>query len=322
MRTLLYWPSTQRVSTGAGELLDAWRGDDTSIIWVDLEGRESDNDPKFLMEYFDLHPLAVQDALRDRHPPKIERFDDFTFILLKGLHSEATGIDFRTIQLALFVGERFLVTRHSGPSPSIDQLWNEVHGDVSILAKGPDGLALRISRIMVERYLKLLLGLEPRLDALETEMVESPRDEILAELIGYKTNLKKFRRVFHYHVQLFYELKSQEFSGMRPDLAHTIVDVFEQQERAKSLAELYYEMASDLIDGYISVASHRLNNIVKVLTIVTTIFVPLSFLAGIYGMNFEYIPELKSPAGYFILIGVMTSIAVTLLLIFRKMKWL
>ena len=98
--------------------------------------------------------------------------------------------------------------------------------------------------------------------------------------------------------------------------------MYEHQERAGSLASLYYELASDLIDSYISIASHRLNQIMKVLTIITAIFVPLGFLAGIYGMNFENMPELHSRSGYFILLSVMAGIAVTLLAIFRKIRWL
>jgi magnesium transporter len=322
MRVLLYRPAQRKLESGSDELLDAWLEDQSTIIWMDFGGEQPELERQILLERFGIHPLAIQDALRDRHPPKIEAFDTFTFILFKGLDSEATGIHFKTIQLALFVGERFLVTRHSSESPSTDQLWSEVQRDAAGFARGPDTLALRLSRIMVDRYLRLLLALEPRLDVLETEMVEKPRDEMLAELIGYKTNLKQFRRVFLYHVQLLQELKSGRFPAIRPDLAHTVNDVYEQQERASSLADLYYEMASDLIDGYISVASHRLNNIMKVLTIITAIFVPLSFLAGIYGMNFEYMPELKSQSGYFVLLGIMGSMVTVLLYVFRRKRWL
>ena len=144
----------------------------------------------------------------------------------------------------------------------------------------------------------------------------------MAELMGYKTDLRKFRRVLLYHVQVFTELMQAPPPQVRKERVHEIKDVYEHQERASSLATLYYEVASDLIDGYISLASHRLNNIMKVLTIVTTIFVPLGFLAGIYGMNFEYMPELKSPSGYFVLLGVMATLVVTLLLVFRKWRWL
>jgi len=106
------------------------------------------------------------------------------------------------------------------------------------------------------------------------------------------------------------------------DLIHLYVDVYEQFDREKSLADLHYGLAADLMDGYISVSSHRLNNIVKILTVVTTIFVPLGFLAGIYGMNFEYMPELQSKGGYFVLLSVMGAIAATALLVFRRIRWL
>ncbi len=321
IHSALYRSETGTIDRGGPELLDTWAHDPGSVIWVDLADNDVDDEARFLTERFGLDPLAIQDAQRARHPPKIEAFDGITFMLFKALHGEATGLEFRTIQLALFVGERFLVTRHSGPSPSIEQLKSEVGPQDSPITKGVDVLALRLLRIMNERYLKLILALEPRLEQIEDEMVEDPRDELLAELINYKTNLKKYTRVFLYHVQVLAELKRQNFPAMGPDQSHLINDVYEQQERIDSLGRLYYETASDLIDGYISVASHRLNNIMKVLTIITAIFVPLSFLAGIYGMNFEYMPELKSPTGYFILLGIMGSIALILLYVFRKKKW-
>jgi len=269
-----------------------------------------------------LHPMAIQDAQRERHPPKLEPFDDHVFILLKGLGKETPDFTFETIQIALFVGKRFLVTRHSDKSPSTDLLWQEVARDQALFLRGTDALALRLSRIIVDRYLKKLLGLEPRIEVLEQEMVSEPRDEILAELIGYKTQLRKFRRVFLYQVQIFSKLVAHQPPGISAEYLHEINDVYENQDRANSLSTLYYELASDLIDGYISLASHRLNNIIKILTIVTTIFVPLGFLAGIYGMNFENMPELHSRSGYFILLGSMAGIAALLLFVFRRWRWI
>jgi magnesium transporter len=116
-------------------------------------------------------------------------------------------------------------------------------------------------------------------------------------------------------------LQAPNLAGFSDALEHELNDVFEQQERANSLTTLYYELASDLIESYISIASHRLNQVMKILTIITAVFVPLSFLAGIYGMNFENMPELHSASGYFLL-GVMAGIALLLLFIFRKMRWL
>jgi magnesium transporter len=319
---MLYNPATLEFKCGAMELLDEWQGRQNMLLWADFWDVEPALEQLILVERFGLHPMAIQDAQRQRHPPKLEAFDDHAFILLKGLGRETPDFAFETIQIAIFVGKRFLVTRHSDSSPSIDRLWQEVESDQSLFARGTDVLALRLSRIIVDRYLKKLLTLEPRIEALEQGMISDPRDEMLAELIGYKTQLRKFRRVFLYQVQIFSTLTTEQPPGIGVERLHEINDVYENQDRANSLATLYYELASDLIDGYISLASHRLNNIIKVLTIITAIFVPLSFLAGIYGMNFEYMPELHSRSGYFILLGVMTGIVTVLLLVFRRWRWI
>jgi magnesium transporter len=322
IRTILYSPSRGEVKTGNENLIANWQQETDAVIWADFSGGEPESEKKILTSRFNLHDLAIRDAQRDRHPPKIEAFADNVFILLKGLGTSSDEFEFGTIQLAIFIGQRFMVTRHSGHSRSIEELREEAAQCKSLLAEGPDALALRLCRIMVDRYTKKLLALEPRLDDLEIEIVEKPDDNMLAELIGYKTDLRKFRRVLLYHVQVFSELLKNPPPQVRPECIHEIRDVYEHQERASSLAALYYEVSSDLIDGYISLASHRLNNIIKILTIITAIFVPLSFLAGIYGMNFEYMPELKSREGYFILLGIMATIATTLVLLFHRKRWL
>ena len=322
IRVMLYNPATREFKCGAMELLDEWQRQHDVLLWADFRGEAPEQERRVLMDRFRLHPIAIQDAQRERHPPKLEAFDDHTFILLKGLGRETPDFTFETIQIAVFVGDRFLVTRHSDNSPSIVKLWHEVNEAQSLFARGPDALALRLCRIIIDRYLKKMLSLEPRIEELEQEMVIEPRDEMLAELIGYKTQLRKFRRVFLYQVQIFSKLTVQPTPGISTERRHEINDVYENQDRANSLATLYYELASDLIDGYISLASHRLNNIIKVLTIVTAIFVPLSFLAGIYGMNFENMPELHSRSGYFILLAVMAGIVTVLLTVFRRWRWL
>ena len=275
-----------------------------------------------MVDRFGLHPLAVQDALRARHPPKLEVFDSHLFILLKALLGNTGEFEFGTIQLAAFLGQRFIVTRRSGESPSTNQLWGELLEDPTMFTKGLDMILLRLCRIMVGRYLKKILALEGRLAEIEEEMLSDPNDKLLGELVGYKTSLNKYRRVFLYHVQIFEEFRANPPTGISEDRIHEINDVYEQQERVGSLASLYYEIAADLIDGYISVASHRLNNIVRVLTVITVLFVPLTFLAGIYGMNFEHMPELSSRYGYYVLLGIMVSTAIILLYYFRRKRWL
>ncbi len=322
LTTLLYRSADATLTEGGPELIDAWEQDPDSWLWLDLYGEPAEPERDLLQRRFELHPLAIQDAQRDRHPPKIEAFEDYSFLLFKGLSADSDDIDCATIQLALFVGRRFLVTRHSGPSPSIERLRAEVRGGQALPAKGCDALALRLCRLMAQRYLGMLLNVEPRLEVLEREIVDHPRDALLGTLVRHKGDLTRLRRTLHYHRQVATQLRNDGPPGIRADLEHEINDFYEQQERAASLTDLYYELASDLIDGYISVASHRLSQIMRVLTIITAIFVPLSFLAGIYGMNFDNMPELHTRAGYFILMGVMVGLATGLLLLFRKKKWL
>lgn len=322
IRTLLFNAVNGELLTGGAELLERWQSDVGTVIWADFDNEAADAEARQLNDMFHIHSLAIADAQRDRHPPKLEAFEDYSFLLLKELAAESVDIDLVTTQLAIFVGQRFMVTRHSGASSAADKLFKQVSDKPAVFANGQGALAIRLCRAVVDRYLKTLLTLEPRLEQLEREIIEDPNDTMLVELLNYKTELKKFRRVFIYHQQIFQELRSHNFPGLGDEIGHEITDVYEHQERAGSLASLYYELASDMAEGYISVASHHLNQIMKVLTVVMAIFVPLSFLAGIYGMNFENMPELNSPSGYFILLGIMGAIALALLIMFRKKRWL
>lgn len=260
--------------------------------------------------------------MRDRHPPKLEEFSDHSFLIFKTLTDETTDTQFSTLQSILFVGECFLITRSSAQCNVIAKVWKAEKGNPLRFKKGPDALASRLMRLYIDRYLEILFQMETQLEELESGLLEKVDDSVLAVLTGYKGDLKRLRRIFLYHEKMLRDLRAKSHHGFREERRHELTDVYEQQERANSLTLLFYELASDLIEGFLSLASHRLNQIMKVLTIVTVVFVPLGFLAGIYGMNFENMPELQSRSGYFILLGVMATIATTLLLSFRRKKWL
>ena len=326
IRVFVYHPVEQRLESGGSELIAPWSASPDALLWADIDAEPPDSERALLIDRFGLHPLAVSDAQRHRHPPKFERFDDHSFLLLRGLDAKTEDIDFGTLQIALFIGQRFLVSRHRGLSLGIEGIYRELGNDKAILAEGPDLLALRITRRVADRYLPILLDLENRLDQIEDEMRESPNDRLLNELVGYVSNLKKLKRIATYHVQALGSLRSRRASGLGTEQEHEHeherFDVYEHLERVASLSTLLHDLAADLIDGYISIASHRLNQIMKVLTIVTAIFVPLGFLAGIYGMNFDHMPELHTPWGYYGLLTVMALIAAGLLLLFKRKRWL
>ncbi len=321
IRAVVYDPADQRLREAGAELIDEWEQNPGSQIWVAIDGEQPEAERSLLSGRFGIHSLAIADALRERHPPKIEPFRDNTFILLKGLDADSTSLEFGTIQLSLFVGERFLVTRSSGRSVSTDAVLAELtSGEIP-----PDisraSLALRLCRTVADRFLPLLLAVEKRLDEMEEEMLDRPSDELLAELVRQKGDLKRILRVLQYHAQLFTSARSNTPAQLM-DHDHELTDVQEQLDRMLSLARLYYELTDDLMNGYLSLSAHRLNQIMQTLTIVTVVFVPITFMAGIYGMNFERIPELGFRNGYFILLGTMLTVVMGILAVFFKRGWL
>ena len=321
IRTFLYNPTTDTSQSGGLELIEVWQKSDEDLIWLDIENESSSDDEKLLSQ-FGIHPLAIQDALRPRHPPKIERFENFLFILLRGLDATSKGIDFGAIQLSLFVDDRFLITRHAKSSSSVNWLFEQLQTDNFFIKAGPGALAIRLSNRLARRYVEMLLELEPRLDEIEEEMFQKPDDTLLAELTGYKSRLRKLTRIANYHKDLAIELRDGNEPLIDSSMTHEIVDLYEQIERTQTLSNMYYQICNDLTDGYLGMSSHQLNRVMQLLTIITVIFVPLTFMAGIYGMNFEYIPELSFKAGYFVLLGVMLFLAVLQVIYFRRKRWL
>lgn len=322
MRVTLLDSSGQQ-KQGGSELIDEWRQSGAGYLWLDLYGEDEAKEGA-LLESFGMHHLAINDAQRKRHPPKLEVFDDHLFILLRGLDAESQSLDFGTVQIAMFAGKDFLITRRGGVSVSINEWWSKADMP-QMLGRGGIHMALALATTAARRYLELLLAFEPTLSELEDGLQEHPDDQKMRELTGYRTRLRKLRRIFSYLAGVFESLREVDepiFSAESEEYRHQVIDVYEKYERLLSLSSMYYEVAGDLVDGYISLTSHELNSTMRILTVLTAIFVPLGFLAGVYGMNFDNMPELHTEGGYFVLLGTMATIAGSLLLIFKYKKWL
>lgn len=319
-------PLTGETSWGNEALIDEWRKNPDLWIWADFDNEDPEHEKTLLNKTFSLHSLAISDAQLERHQPKLEAFDDYFFLLVSGLDKtsgDTSGdIDFRTLPISFFVGNRFLVTRRAIKSISIDKIWGLAKKNKLDLSRGPAYTTYAILRQITDRYTGIILGLESRLEKMEDEMFDNPRDALLEELNGYSRTIKRLQRIFNYHQHIFQRLSRKDNSFIGIQEYHEFNDLIEHTERLASLTTLYNGLADDLMNSYISMASHRLNQIMKVLTVVTVIFLPLSLMVGIYGMNFEYMPELKLQNAYFILLGFISFIVISLLLVFRKMRWL
>ena len=310
-----------RVESGGEELIDRWRDAPESRLWIDLQGEPVERE-RTLLEAFYCHPMAIDDAHRERHPPKIEEFEGHTLILYRGIASFDADLNYTPQQVALFLGERFLITLHPGQALSIDRLL--ARDGARLLRLSPEHVALKIMYISAGYYLDSLLEFENALSDLEDALMQNGRDALMRQVIGYCSRLVKMRRVFNYHVGITQELTAYDYAHLpraNEDTLHAINDVHERFDRLLTLTQMYYDICGDLVDGYISLSSHRLNITMRILTVITAIFVPLTFIAGLYGMNFEHMPELGYRYAYFVVLGIMLGIGLTLVWLFRRKGW-
>ena len=317
-----HWWQDGAVQTGSQEQISQWQSQG-GTIWVDLEGEPEAEERAFLIE-LGCHPLAVQDAQRTRHPPKFEDFETNTFIIYRGFEQFDENISVSHVQVAFFIGANYLITRRNGKSMGVETLWNSAE-DLQRYLQTPAILFTRIVNQSLGLYIKRMLELEDNISHMEDEMLDNPTDQLMQRFVSYRSRLRKLNRVFSYHEKVFAEIMKESTTILDMSdsaIYHSVQDVYDKCERLDSLGTLFYEQCGDLIEGYISLTSHQLNKTMQALTVITAIFVPLGLLSGIYGMNFENMPELHSRYGYYILLSVMATVAVTLLVFFRRRRWL
>ncbi len=293
-----------------------------NFVWIDIESENLTPTIEALLIGFNCHPLAIKDAFRKRHPPKFEDFEDHSFILFRGIHQVEDVLTYSHQPIALFASTTYLITIHPSPSMGIEKTL----ADGIIEKASCNGLntALYIMHQSSGFYLQQALLFEDELSEREDNLYSRSGEKSLAELSAFRAKLIKLRRIFDYHCNISREMKKL---GCRAkylnfeDSEHLINDLDDRFDRLYTLTKLHYDICGEIIDGYISITSHQLNITMRVLTVITATFVPLSFLAGIYGMNFDHMPELHFKHAYFLLLGTMSIIAVGLLAIFKYKKW-
>ncbi|MBB3169595.1 magnesium/cobalt transporter CorA [Simiduia aestuariiviva] len=320
IRALLFNAKGELEQQGGVELLPMYHNSDY-FLWLDICGADSESEARAL-EDFDINPLAHRDAQRHRHPPKYEAFDDHIFLLMHELKQDGNYENMTRLQLALFVDNSHIITRHSHPSHSVDKQWAQVTDDKKLPVGGMGQLCYSILRGIVDRFLPIMFEIELRLSKIEDEIFETNTDDLLGELLNYGSQLKKARRSFLYQKDLIDEIINDQRPHLLAFDEHELIDLFEHFERLASLSNLYQELTTDLINGFISISAHRANNIMKLLTIVTAIFLPLTLVAGIYGMNFQNMPELSWQYSYFFVLGFMVAFVVFGVTFVRKKRWL
>jgi magnesium transporter len=307
---------------GSVDLLDAGKDRESAWLWIDIAKPLNAETIALLKDRFDIPLLAIQDASRARHPPKLELLDRHTFLLLREISRGTDSSEPRFGAISMFVNNEVFISIHADVSPAIDSVANALPQPGDLATRTPDNLAYLICRRLADNCEPVVLAQEELLAKIEDRIFDEDDDSAVEELAGLNRVLRRLRRVLAYQSAVFDQLRHKVKETVVPFDRHEAVDLFENTDRLATLCQLNQELAIDLLNAHRSVVSHRLNSVMQVLTITTILFLPLTLLAGIYGMNFEFMPELTWKYGYFGVLGLMAVIAGGLTLYFKRKHWL
>lgn len=302
----------------------AWPPAEGESVWIDMEAPTRE-ELALLEKPFRFHPLAIEDCLTREHQPKLEDFGEYLFLIGRGIDfSVSQAEEFVTLKLAAFLGPSWVVTYHRGPMRSVQSVREKFSDAASagLVARGMDHLLYEILDHLIEHYFPVIEAVEDEIDGIEEALFHDPGDEVLDRILTAKRKTVEIKRAIAPHRDVFARISRGEHGQVDAQTATFYRDLYDSTFRLTEVADSYRDLLNGLFDGYLSVTSQRLNEVMKVLTIFATIMLPLTFVVGIYGMNFEYIPELSWRYGYFAVWGVMIAIAVGMLWFFRRRRWL
>jgi magnesium transporter len=290
-------------------------------LWVDLAGFTED-EGKILTDTFHFHPLAVEDALSAVQFPKIEPYDGYLYIILHGIDFEAVEHQFATRDVDFFLGANYLVTVHDGRSRSIAHMREMCPRHSHVLDEGPVALMHRIVDSMVDNYEPEIQKLEERISELEDEAYEG-RSPLVRQLLGLKRDLATLRRIMTPQRDAVGRLARREFPQISSEMAYRFRDVYDHVVRLTDEAYLFQDRVTGILETNLAAVSNRLNQIMKVLTVASTIFLPLTVLTGMWGMNVD-LPQFPGgkEAQFWWVSGGMAAVSAVMLLLFRFLDWI
>jgi len=301
----------------------AWvRPDSTATVWVDLASPTAE-EAAILMQVFQFHELSIEDALSETHHPKIEEYDGYLYVILHGIDFQAAKHRFATHDTDFFLGQNYLVTVHDGTSRSIERLRGLCQRNEHVLEEGPAALLHRIVDAMVDNYGPEVEKLAEKLDELEQCVFEEPRQTLVKPILELKRDVGSLRRVVLPQRDVVSRLARREFDQIGEQVAYRFRDVYDHLVRLSDESILFHDRLSSLLDAHLTSVSNRLNQVMKVLTVIATIFMPLTVLTGMWGMNVP-LPDFPGPerAQFWWIAGIMLAVSAAMLLVFRRRRWL
>lgn len=299
-----------------------------SVIWVDLLGErpeQVEEARRIMLEVFHFHPLTVEDCIETKNQPKVEPFPDYLYLIVHGVKPGETGPgNFATKELDGFVGPNFLVTFHTERFRSIKAVKQQIRTSTFACRRGSAYLLHQILDNIVDLYMPIVDAFDVQINELEDRVFQMRKSDnvILEEIMDLRRSVARMRRISARQLEVLYRISHGEFPQIPDNVLPFYRDVHDHLLRISDLSENYRDLVGSLFDIHFSVVANRTNDVMKTLAVLSAIMLPLSLIAGIYGMNFENMPELKSPIGYYMTLAVMAVVAVVLLVYFWRRGWI
>ncbi|MBK5107414.1 MAG: magnesium/cobalt transporter CorA [Anaerolineales bacterium] len=322
MRTTLF-TQAEKVQTLAIEQIAGVLREKRDILWLDFASESIENCKPILENIFNFHPLAIDDALHENHVPKVDNWDTYLFMVLRSARNESQdSLEILTLELDIFLGPNYLVTFHKDSIAGVDTIWDLCQQDQRYLSKGTGYLLYQIADEIVTNTMMVIEDMDEQIDQIEDEIFDDPQPAILEQIFSVKRGLLGLRRSLLPQREVFNKLARGDFDLIPEHDRVYFRDVYDHMVRMQEINESLRDLVSGALETYLSVVNNRMNGIMKVLTIIATIFIPLSFFTGIYGMNFVYMPELHWRWGYFLFLSILGMIFIGMLIFFKRKRWI
>jgi magnesium transporter len=285
-------------------------------FWIDFD-RPTEEEINYLKKPLNFHPLAIEDCIHRLQRAKLDYYEDNTFFVFQALNPES----FSREEVDFFLGDNYIVTFHHNHSPEIDDVWERFSLSESVEKWNPSTVLYHVLDKIVDNYFPLVYQIEDTLNEIDLNSKNRSMEVLLHELFDVRHDLLVLRHTITPMRDLTYRmLSSHRLEGIRGKMEY-FSDIHDHLLKLSEMIEASRELTTDMRDSYLSLNSHQTNRVMKVLTVITTIFMPLTFIAGIYGMNFENMPELKWNFGYFATLFVMFVVGMGMFIWFKRKGW-
>jgi len=329
MEIFVYRQGANKVEEGfTRDNLPALLADKTNVVWVDFLGEavpEIELSSKILLDDFGFHKLTVEDCIETRNQPKVEAFAEYLYFIVHAVKPGVTSpANFTTKELDGYLGDNFLVTFHLERFMSIKKLKQQIRINTFACQRGPAYLLHQILDLVVDLYMPVIDDFEDAVNNFEDRvfLMKKADNKILEEIMDLRRSVVRLKRISSRQMDVLQRMSHGEFPQIPENVLPFYRDLYDHLLRISDLSESYRDLVNSLFDIHFNVTANRTNDIVKFLTIFSAIWLPLSFIAGVYGMNFENMPELKTPYGYFFTLILMALVAAGLMGFFRYKGWI